>query len=296
MKKAATASSHHHLPCPIRPELEKNGAALVAANVRICQLETAAPQSSHHMPRPIKPELENARAGLVAANARNGELEKKVAKEPTTRVSCHPSAPAQLTLPPPELKMTRGRSAALVAANEGIVKLEKQLAGAIAKTTNRDGTRALFLPPVQSLMMQTLNILHRLQQQLQRFLCFQKKQRIRSKKLLLDLVLCQQQSFRNIKRANLLSRIGKLKQQVTAIDTLKPRSASSSPPDDPPTASSSTAHCDTAIVLSSLRLPTASMANLFLRSFHHVGGQCGWLRTKRLRLKYLVRWSSGELG
>lgn len=175
LEKAAIASSHHHLAGPIQPELEKKRAALVAANVRICQLETAAPQSSHQMPRPIKPELENVRAALVAANARNGELEKKVAKEPTTPVSCHPSAPAQLTLPP-ERKMTRGRSAALAAANKGIVKLEKQLAGAIATKTNPDGTRALFLPPVQSLMMRMLNILHRLQHQLQRFLCFQKKQ------------------------------------------------------------------------------------------------------------------------
>lgn len=88
LEKAATAPSHHHLPCPILPELEKKRTALVAANVRICQLETAAPQSSHHMPCPIEPELESVRTALVTANARISELEKQVAAEPTPRVPC----------------------------------------------------------------------------------------------------------------------------------------------------------------------------------------------------------------
>lgn len=171
LKKAATESSQHHLPCPLESDLKDVRAALVAANVRIGELEkevaeeptphipsrlstlslpppklkkitvdspaklveAATASSQHHQPCPLEPELKDVRSALVAANVRVGKLEKQVAEEPTPRIPSRPSTP-----PPPAPKLKRNTvasSAELVAANERIVELEKQLAVAIAKAT-----------------------------------------------------------------------------------------------------------------------------------------------------------------
>lgn len=63
LEKAATASSHH-LAGHIKPDLENVRAALVVANVRNGEWEKAATASSHHhhLPCPIRPELEKKRA------------------------------------------------------------------------------------------------------------------------------------------------------------------------------------------------------------------------------------------
>lgn len=64
LEKAATASSHYDLAGPIQADLENVRAALVVANVRIGEWEKAATASSshHHLPCPIRPELEKKRA------------------------------------------------------------------------------------------------------------------------------------------------------------------------------------------------------------------------------------------
>lgn len=58
-------------------ELENARAELVAANVSISQLEKATTASSqHHLPCPLEPELKEVSAALVAANVRIDDLEK----------------------------------------------------------------------------------------------------------------------------------------------------------------------------------------------------------------------------
>lgn len=241
--KAATASSDHHLPCPLEPELKNVRAALVAAIKKIDKLETARQASSQHLPYPIVSELKKKRKALVAANVRIGELEKQVAEEPTPHI---PSRPSTAPLPPPKPKtITAGSSAELVAANERIVDLEKELAGAIAKATEASVGKSHSSPgpkPEENLESSspTLGPATRLP--------------LVSKAAVdpeatnnpppLD-TLYPTQLF--IRRANLPSGSQHVKQLVKSIDSFKPpkhpssapsSSSSSSPPNDPPPSSS----------------------------------------------------------
>lgn len=271
-RKTATASSHHHLPCPVEPELKDVRAALVAANARIGELETATPASSHHLPCPNLPKLEKTRKALVAANVRIGELEKKVAKQPSTKelenvraalVAANvrigelekqvaeeptphiPSRPSTPPLPPPKPKTTTvGSSAALAAANERIVELENQLAIVIAKTAKANlGGKALSSPgpkPEENVETSSTTAALATTPPLVLKAAVDPEATDNSPP---QYTLCPAQLF--IRRASLPSSTQQLKRQVKSIDSFKrpnhSSSASSSPPpNDAPAPSATT--------------------------------------------------------
>lgn len=205
LEKAATASSHHHLPCPIQPELESVRAALEKANARIGESEEKV---AEELTPPSAKEVENPRAALVAASIRTP------------------------TPPPPKLRMKRGNSAALSAANEMIAELTKQLAGAIAKTTNPDDDRALSSPSPKPLdgdvepsspTTAPATTIHPVSEEA-----------VDTAPKTPPQLATLSPAELSIKGAKLLSKIDELKQQVTAIESLKPYQHSASRPDDPP--------------------------------------------------------------